>query len=226
MVMASPVARRVWYFITMKRFAPWIVAIIAVAAFLASFSELQRMRKRFGEVTQHAHHDHNEVREFVITSQLAQAGDGAVVIVSDSIGEAAQWPSEVCGHRVINAGIGGATAASYRLSIANRIPPFKASVVVIALGTNDALSKNAAFRENYEKLVDVLKTYSGSVLIAGLPSVVESFNQQIRSIAERKELPFVQQTKALTIDGVHLSPEGYQPWMKAILDGIKRTLHC
>ena len=53
-----------------------------------------------------------EVRSFMIRSQLAQAMS-PIVIIGDSITEAALLPSSVCGHDVVNAGIGGMTVGSY-----------------------------------------------------------------------------------------------------------------
>jgi hypothetical protein len=37
----------------MKRAFPSVIAIVATLAFVASFSEIQRMRTRFGEVIRH-----------------------------------------------------------------------------------------------------------------------------------------------------------------------------
>jgi len=53
-----------------------------------------------------------EVRSFIIRSQLAQA-KSPVVIIGDSITEAALLPSSICGHDIVNAGIGGMTVSSY-----------------------------------------------------------------------------------------------------------------
>jgi hypothetical protein len=84
---------------------PWFVAIIAVIAFAASFSELQRMRGRFGEVTRHHVHDHKDVRQFMIGAALAGT-DRPIVVFGDSITEMARLPETIEGHPVVNAGIG------------------------------------------------------------------------------------------------------------------------
>ncbi|MET4210535.1 SGNH/GDSL hydrolase family protein [Bradyrhizobium sp. LA2.1] len=173
--------------------------------------------------------DHAEVRSFVIKSQLAQAGDDPVVLIGDSITESALLPAEVCGHALINAGVGGATVNSYLRAIIRGIPPFKASVIVVALGTNDALASNANLSEDYERFIDILGSYSGTILLAGLPSVGERFDQGIRLIAKRKGLSFIDLRpggEASTIDGIHLSPEGYKPWMSAMIGSIRHAMHC
>ncbi|WP_035675119.1 SGNH/GDSL hydrolase family protein [Bradyrhizobium liaoningense] len=173
--------------------------------------------------------EHSDVRQFVIRSQLAQAGDDAVVFVGDSITESALFPEEVCGKAIINAGVGGATASSYADKVLAGVPAFKPSLIVIALGTNDALAKNADFARDYERLVDILSTYSETVLLAGLPSVGESFDQEIRSIAQRKARPFIDlrsEKEIPTLDGIHVSPEGYKIWLHSIIGGVRAALHC
>jgi hypothetical protein len=52
-------------------------------------------------------HKHVDVREFIISSQISRVQD-PVIIVGDSVTEAAILPIQLCGHPVINAGIGGA----------------------------------------------------------------------------------------------------------------------
>ena len=53
-----------------------------------------------------------DVRAFMIRSQLARARN-PVVIIGDSITEAALLPSSICGHDVVNAGVGCMTVGSY-----------------------------------------------------------------------------------------------------------------
>src|SRR3954454_21229950 len=92
----------------MRRAVPWAISAILLIAFTASFSELERIRRRFGEVTQHAFHDHAEVRLDVIRSAMVQKTK-PIVIFGDSLAELAQFPDSACNRPVINAGIGGAT---------------------------------------------------------------------------------------------------------------------
>lgn len=172
-------------------------------------------------------HDHADVRSFVIRNQLAQAGNDAVVLIGDSITESALLPTEVCGRPIVNAGVGGATVNSYLRTILRGIPEFRAAVIVVALGTNDALVNNTNFGQDYGRFVDILNSYSGNIVLAGLPSVGEQLDQEIRSTAKRRALPFIDlRSEAPTIDGIHLSPEGYKPWVKAILGNVRRALRC
>jgi hypothetical protein len=46
--------------------------------------------------------------------KLAQAGDNAIVFIGDSITESALLPETICGHQVVNAGLGGAPVTNVR----------------------------------------------------------------------------------------------------------------
>lgn len=50
---------------------PWLISAVLFVAFSATFSELQRMRTRFGEVTRHPFHDHQDVRKAAIRYALS-----------------------------------------------------------------------------------------------------------------------------------------------------------
>ncbi len=228
----------------MKRMIPWIIAAIALIAFGASFSELGKIRAWLLEAKLELRRalklaDHREVRQFEIRSQLAQAGANAVVFVGDSITESAPLPSEVCGHRIVDAGVAGADVRSY-LSMIKEIHEFRASAIVIALGTNDSLPDRSleAFTEQYERLVSFLAVRSQKLVLAGIPPIDPGYisdgyldrgqgdriNEAIRKIAAHKNLSFLDLRSAsgriTSADGVHLSPAGYRYWLGALLDSV------
>jgi lysophospholipase L1-like esterase len=182
-------------------------------------------------------HRHQEVREFVIRSQLATASE-PIVFVGDSITESALLSSLTC-KTTVNAGLGGATAGSY-LKFARAIfDTQKLGTVVIAIGTNDgqkaARIKNS-FRRDYEILIDYFQARSENIILVGVPPLemsgplAESYfdadlsariNEESRSVAALRGITFVDLRKAmngekLTTDGVHLSTDGYRSWGKAI----------
>lgn len=184
-----------------------------------------------------AGHNHSDVRRSVIKSQLAQAGDNAVVFVGDSITESALLPDQICGHRVVNAGVGGTTAATYLKTILAGIPRFKASTIVVALGTNDARPNfdPGRFDQNYSDLLLVLREYSSRIVLAGIPpiepgdlskqyfdqSAGDAVNRHIKQTAKQNGLRFVDlrssiASEGMTVDGIHLSPAGYRSWLSAI----------
>ena len=78
-----------------REFVPWTTAIIAVVAFGASFSELQRVRGRFGELSQSQarNHPHFDVRKFIIRAALQDA-EKPIVVIGDSITEMGEIPGD------------------------------------------------------------------------------------------------------------------------------------
>ena len=179
-----------------------------------------------------AGHDHNDVRRFVIRSQIAQAGEGAVVFLGDSITESALLPATMCGLRVVNAGVGGTTVSGYLDTVISGIPEFRADTIVVALGTNDARPNVPVedFRSSYTRLVQVLRPYASRIVLVGIPPLASGIrdpataaklNDQVRKIAARERLTFIDMQASMagnemTIDGIHLSPQGYRLWLSAI----------
>lgn len=179
-----------------------------------------------------AAHEHSDVRQFVIRSQLEQAGEGAIVFAGDSITESALLPSTFCGHPIVNAGIGGATAASY-LSALGGIPRFNAAAIVVAIGTNDAMLKDD-FTQAYLKLTYALGSYSNVILMSSIPPIesehvferVQHINQEIRRIASDRLIELQFQPGKVTVDGIHLTAVAYNTWKDAIFSRLKLSLGC
>ena len=184
---------------------------------------------------------HADARLFMIRSKLAQT-DNPIVFVGDSLTEAATLPSSICGHDVVNAGIGGAASNSY-LSLARQLfDGKKFPVVVLAIGTNDSQKSSRpppAMRASYFALVEYLASRAGKMIIVGIPPMEmkklakdyfdvdysDRNNEIVKAIAADKKLRFVDLRSSmtgenLTIDGVHLTPAGYMLWNGAIAKQI------
>src|ERR1700676_283654 len=114
---------------------------------------------------------HATTRHFVIQSTLARF-DGAIVVLGDSIVEASTLPRSLCGHAIVNAGIGGASTASNLGSIlAQSLGGKRAALVVVSLGTNDAAIPNSVeqYRSNYRALLSDLAALTPRSAIAAIP---------------------------------------------------------
>lgn len=74
-----------------------------------------------------------EVRGFMIRSQLAQA-KSPIVIMGDSITEAALLPSSMCGRDIVNAGVGGMTVGSYLPLAKQLLAGRRVQSIIVALG--------------------------------------------------------------------------------------------
>ena len=82
-------------------------------------------------------HEHSDVRQFMIRAHLAHAVS-PVVVFGDSITEAAVLPGAICGHAVVNAGIGGAGVDELLKDVSLLLEGKSPALVVLAIGTNDA----------------------------------------------------------------------------------------
>src|SRR5258708_35946599 len=81
---------------------------------------------------------HAAKRLFVIQSTLARFDD-PIVVLGDSIVEASTLPRSLCGHAIVNAGIGGtSTASNLGPILSQSLAGRRAALVVVSLGTNDA----------------------------------------------------------------------------------------
>lgn len=200
----------------MKRLA---IAVVISALIGASASYLVARK------TMWRGHLHSDVRIAVIKSQLSRV-ENPVVFLGDSIMEMALLPKEICGHPVINAGIGGATTAFLRDNISNIIGGTNPSLVILSIGINDVLTsiELASSRKAYAAILDKIK----SPIIVTTITPAEGFdNSAFNGMIESIGKPVIDlSTDGKTTDGVHLTPAGYGVWTKTILDGVQKYSGC
>lgn len=193
-------------------------------------------------------HKHTDVRQFVITSNLAQV-DAPIVFVGDSITETARLPTSICGHPVVNAGVGGASSSSYLALGKPVLGAINSPLIVVALGTNDSQigARNASsFAGSYTRLIEFLKSRANALVLVGVPPLEMSgalaagyFDEAaagrndavIEAVAASNAAQFadlrsMMKGTHLTVDGVHLTREGYAEWMAAISAAIATALDC
>ena len=186
---------------------------------------------------------HATTRHFVIQSTLARFDD-AIVVLGDSIVEASTLPRSLCGHAIVNAGIGGTSTASHLDSILKEsLDGKRPALVVVALGTNDAAIPLSVeqYRSNYLALLTELAALTPRRAIAAIPppeaglpeatkvsvALIDSYNAILPALAEENRIKFIPlpaMPEHHTLDGVHLNGAGYDIWEKAILAGIEAAL--
>jgi lysophospholipase L1-like esterase len=186
---------------------------------------------------------HGLTRQFIIASTLARVDD-AIVVLGDSIVEASTLPQSLCGHAIVNAGIGGASTASNLGSIlSDSLGNKRAALVVVSLGTNDAAIPNSVelYRSNYRALLNQLAALTPRRAIAAIPppepgfgetkkvsgAVIDSYNAILPGLAEETRsifIPLPAMPERHTLDGIHLNATGYEIWDKAILREIEAAL--
>jgi lysophospholipase L1-like esterase len=186
--------------------------------------------------------EHVDVRTFIIRLKLARATE-PVVVLGDSIVEASDLPQSICGHTVVNAGIGGTTIGYFVRNTAQLLRGVKPSLVVLAVGINDTSSGGQAdriepFREAYSATLQSLSAFPVAVATItpiGLDasnaydaSLVDRFNDVIRQLANGRML--VDLNKGLsgnfTVDGIHPNGDGHRLWNAEVVDAIGRALGC
>ncbi|MCC8977299.1 SGNH/GDSL hydrolase family protein [Bradyrhizobium acaciae] len=220
----------------MKRALPWLISAILLVAFGASFSELQRVRKRFGEATTSIHyHVHADVRRAIIAQQLTRV-EVPIVVVGDSLIEAATFPSAICGRPVVNAGIGGAKLADFRSTGLGFLSGTHPALIVIALGMNDALGGSETFESDLVQLLKQIRQISQNVAAFGIseaesgPLVANSAalnntiakeNETYAKIMGAAFTPSPSLGSRHTLDGVHLAPAAYQTWANSLFAAIE-----
>jgi lysophospholipase L1-like esterase len=196
-------------------------------------------------------HEHSKVREIIIDMQLARAKN-PIVFLGDSLTEVAVLPRSICGHAVVNAGIGGAAVDQLQEIVHSLLDGRSPVLVVLAIGTNDAYAapgREQAFRASYVKLLQTLSLVTPRIVVANIPpidpkgaltiaagidaSLVDRFNLILPKIADDVGASFVDVNEAVsikgtaeTIDGIHLGPQAYDLWDAAMLVGIKKALDC
>ena len=186
---------------------------------------------------------HGATRQFVIRSTLARLDD-AIVILGDSIVEASTLPRSLCGHPIVNAGIGGASTASGLGSIlAEALGGKRAALVVVALGTNDAAIPHSVeqYRSNYRVLLTELAAVTPRSAILPIPppeigleeakkvsvAVIDNYNALLPELAKEARATFIPlpaMPERHTLDGIHLNGAGYEVWDRAVLGGIESAL--
>jgi hypothetical protein len=186
---------------------------------------------------------HGAARQLVMWRTLARFDD-TIVILGDSIVEASTLPRSLCGHPIVNAGIGGASTASQLGSILREsLGGKRAALVVVSLGTNDAVIPHSVeqYRSNYLMLLTELAALTPRRAIAAIPpleagledgkklsvAVIDNYNAILPKLAEEARATFIPlpaMPEHHTLDGIHLNAAGYEVWDKAILSGIQSAL--
>jgi lysophospholipase L1-like esterase len=186
---------------------------------------------------------HGSTRQFVIRSTLARVDD-AVVVLGDSIVEMSTLPRSLCGHGIVNAGIGGASTESNLGSILKEsLGDKRAALIVVSLGSNDAAKPNSVerYRSNYRALLTELSALAPRIAVMAIPlpeagleeakkvslATIDSYNAILPELAEEARALFIAlpaMPERHTFDGIHLNAAGYEVWDRAILRGIESAI--
>jgi lysophospholipase L1-like esterase len=182
---------------------------------------------------------HMPTRQLMIALTLARLDD-PIVVLGDSIVEASTLPRSLCGHPIVNAGVGGAsTESKLGAMLTQALAAKHAAMVVVAVGTNDAAIPNSVGRyaSNYRALLAELAALTPRTAILAIPppeagleearkvagATIDSYNAILPELAKEAGAGFIAlpaMPQHHTIDGIHLNAAGYQVWERTLLQSI------
>jgi lysophospholipase L1-like esterase len=180
-------------------------------------------------------------RFYAIKAEIRHTPD-PVIVLGDSIVQGASLPKWICGQAVVNAGVVGAAVGYFERHGAELLGSSRPKLIVLAVGINDASPiAGRQFRSRYRKTVALLSR-AAPVVVATITPVrsgdassvydarlVPSFNDTIKSTPDVKaviDLNGPLSSANWTTDGIHLGPQGYALWSKAMVEGLSDALGC
>jgi lysophospholipase L1-like esterase len=188
---------------------------------------------------------HRHLRQVVLGYTFSRT-EHPIVILGDSITEASTLPPTLCDHALVNAGLGGAsTGSDLGTWLLKALDGRRATAVLVALGTNDALQgrEQREFEAKYTALLAQIKGVADHLVVLGIPAVevrggmtaeyevltrrhIDAFNAVLPALAEKAGATFVPlppMKTPHTIDGIHLDGAGYEVWDATVLKGMSRA---
>jgi lysophospholipase L1-like esterase len=184
---------------------------------------------------------HRTIRQFMVYLTLSRFDD-PIIVLGDSNVEASTLPQSLCGHAIVNAGLNGAsTESELGTWLAEALAGRRAAMIVVALGTNDAVNpappSKERFAERYSALLGKLSTLAPRLVVLAIPQIearprlrgiqsdaariIDAYNAILPEIAGKSGATFAALptiSEPHTIDGVHLNAAGYLAWDKAVLE--------
>lgn len=190
---------------------------------------------------------HRFARQVILYYTLSRVDD-PIVVLGDSIVEAALLPKSACGHPFVNAGLNGASTESdlggwLAPALANK----RAFAIIVWFGVNDALSavpiSKQIFAERYVFLLAELSKLTTRLFIVEMAPVetrgrmtddkekavmttIRDYRSVLPEVAARANatlLTLPETTSPFTIDGVHLNEQGYRAWDQALTQAVSKA---
>ncbi len=188
---------------------------------------------------------HRSIRQGMFA--LSQIDFATVVMLGDSLTEGGQW-SEITGcPYVANRGIGSDDSAGVVRRL-DEVTKLKPSAVFLMIGVNDVASgvPTETIVDNVRQTIKTLTKARAQVYLTLVLPVAQIFTRKINPKITELNAAYValaKETKAtlvdfrsemrnedgylrdeLTIDGIHLIPDGYRMWRDAVMPLIAK--HC
>ncbi len=148
-----------------------------------------------------------------------------IFVLGDSVTEMAPLPRQMCGHPVVNAGVGGQTIYEAGQLASRVLGERGAFLIALAVGANDVGSPSA--QSDFTTLIDVVKPLSKRPLVALAVTSDVATNRAIAAAAAGRGVGFVAPQLPATADsmmpdGVHYRAAAYNSWIPALEDAITK----
>jgi lysophospholipase L1-like esterase len=191
--------------------------------------------------------EHRYTRQLILHYTLSRIDD-PIIVLGDSIVEAAILPTSACGHPFVNAGLNGASTGS---DLGGWLTPAlgnkRAFAIVVWFGVNDALSEapnsKQVFAERYVSLLATLSKLTPRLFIVEMAPVetrgrmtadmektvmatIRDYRSVLPEVATRANATLLTLPEApspFTIDGVHLNAQGYRAWDEVLVQGVSKA---
>ncbi|MGJ5178235.1 SGNH/GDSL hydrolase family protein [Bradyrhizobium oligotrophicum] len=190
--------------------------------------------------------DHRTVRQIVVHYNLLARPEDPIIVLGDSIVEAATLPASACGHPIVNAGLAGSgTFSNLAGWLKPALGPKRPFAIIVSLGINDALISDPDPREvfagRYEALLRELSKLTARLYIVAFPpveargpltpamektvmSIVTGYHAVLPDLARRTGatlLPLPPMEAPFTLEGIHLNADGYRSWNQTVQRGTE-----
>jgi lysophospholipase L1-like esterase len=169
------------------------------------------------------------------------------LFIGDSLIEFFNWQERFPDREVFNYGIAGETAEGLLARLPNILGRGQApDLVMIMTGINNVAMEDYGFLFTYEKIITRLKEAYGQTTIAMvsllpvdlffLGDAIPRVNERLKDIAQKNSILYLylyplfldENLRTITsyfeADGVHLSPQGYEVWSRALENSVFPSL--
>jgi lysophospholipase L1-like esterase len=191
--------------------------------------------------------EHRYTRQLILHYTFSRLDD-SIIVLGDSLVEAARLPTSACGHPFVNAGLNGASMGSdlggwLAPALANK----QAFAIIVSLGVNDALTaapiSKQVFAERYASLLAELSKLTTRLFIVEIApletrgrmtadtqkvtmATIQDYRSVLPEVATQTHatlLKLPEMISPFTIDGVHLNVDGYRAWEQAVTQGASQA---
>lgn len=177
-------------------------------------------------------------REKVLQKFILMKGEPEVVMFGDSHTANANWPALLWGYSAVEFGYPGFTSGQLKNMLVAKVLNYQPKFCFIHAGGND-INSGCYDREstlaNVEEMIDSLRFHSIRPVVEslffrfsdpGYNAEIDSLNVLLENLAKKRSVGFLNINeflvennslkKELTIDGIHLTREGYEIWAKQV----------